>query len=85
MLNRSKLFEIAWQCVRKFKVNISTGLKMAWACIKREASVRNYYGIDNTYNFEFKLWSGYGKRRAYYTTNGMSKYWNSKRNNFVEF
>ena len=53
------------------------------ASIFNEKQIRDYYNIAECYNFEFKLWQNYGKTRAYYTTNGMSKYWNNK-GNFVD-
>lgn len=83
-VNRSKLFKNAWKCVRKWHVSLSKALKMAWAMAKKEAQIRAYYNIEECYYFNFNLWDAGKIRRAYYNTNGMSKYWNKSRNNFVE-
>ena len=83
-VNRSKLFKNARKCIRKWQVTLSTALKMAWAMAKKEAQIRSYYGIDECYYFNFNLWDIRDIKRAYFKTNGMSKYWNNSKINYVE-
>lgn len=83
-VNRSELFKNAWRCIKKWHVSLSKGLKMAWAMAKKEAQIRAYHNIEECYYFKFNLWDANGKcKRAYYNTNGMSKYWNRSRTNYV--
>ena len=51
---------------------------------KKEAQIRSYYGIDECYYFNFNLWDIRDIKRAYFKTNGMSKYWNNSKINYVE-
>ncbi|WP_300628125.1 hypothetical protein [uncultured Thomasclavelia sp.] len=74
----------AWRIIRKWNKSLKVALKMAWAMAKKERQVREQYNIDDCYSFEFNLWSGYGKTRAYYKTGGMSKNWNNNKAHFVE-
>ena len=81
--NKKQIMCNAWIIIRKWNKTLNVALKMAWLMAKKEKQIRDYYNIAECYNFEFKLWQNYGKTRAYYTTNGMSKYWNNK-GNFVD-
>lgn len=65
---------------RNFKYRFKNGLGKA----KKEAQIRSYYGIDECYYFNFNLWDIRDIKRAYFKTNGMSKYWNNSKINYVE-
>ena len=82
--NKRKIMKNAWMIIRKWNKTLKEALKMAWLMAKKEKEVRERFNIDECYSFDFTLWQGYGKTRAYYKTSGMSKYWNGDRSHFVE-
>lgn len=82
--NKKQIMKNAWMIIRKWNKTLKEALKMAWLMAKKEKEVRERFNIEDCYSFEFNLWQGHGKTRAYYRTDGMSKYWNGDRSHFVE-
>lgn len=81
--NLSKIMKRAWEIVKKVKVNFAKALKFSWVIAKKEADLKEeWHEADGMVTWN--IWTGYGHVRAYYKCNWMSKYWNSKKINFVE-
>ena len=81
--NLSRIMKRAWEIVRKAKIKFSEALKFSWLISKREVDLKEQWAEPEgivTWN----IWTGYGHVRAYFKCNWMSKYWNSKKCNFVE-
>lgn len=79
----SKIMKRAWEIVKKTGVKFAEALKFSWVIAKKEIELKKEWYADNgvvTWN----IWCGYGKVRAYYKCNFMSKYQNSKKDKFVE-
>lgn len=79
---------LAWTEVRKAeelaeKLNISAenGLRLAKKEYELSATDWTVSSVDD---ITWKLWSGYGLKRAYFRVLGWSNYTNNKKYNFVE-
>lgn len=78
-----KIMKRAWEIKRKLKVIFLKALKMAWKIAKYEIEYKKKEARPDG-EMQFRIWSGYGKTRAYYTCDWKSKYANSKNYNYVE-
>lgn len=83
--NLSKIMKRAWEIVRKLKNNFSQALRMSWQIAKMELSLREEWDrFDEDDKVTFNVWEGYGRVRAYYRCNWLSKYQNNKKTNFID-
>lgn len=80
--NLSKIMKRAWEVVRKAGTTFSKALKFSWACAKKEVQLKEEWDRSEG-TVTFRIWTGYGKIRAYYSCSWMSKYANTKRDNFI--
>lgn len=79
----SECLKMAWAEAKRaeaiaeeHQVSYEAAAKMA----AKEAELKEEFGGNVT----FKIWSKYGKTRAYYTVDSRSSYQNSDKRNFVE-
>lgn len=79
--NRKEIMKRAWELVRKTGMFLAKALKASWFLAKKEIELKNEYACENGV-VKFTIWSGYGKVRAYYTRDFVSKFQNSKSDNF---
>lgn len=84
----SECLKLAWAEVRKaeelaekLKISAENALKLAE---KEHELVATDWTVRCVDNITWKLWSGYGHKRAYFRVAGWSKYANSHKYNFVE-
>lgn len=79
----AECLKMAWEEAKKAekiaeKYNVS--LENAQIIVAKE----NELLADCHYGISWNIWSGYGRLRAYYRCEDMSKYANNKKDNFVE-
>lgn len=84
----SECLRLAWAEVRKAEElaeKLSISEENALRLVKKEHElVATDWTVRSVNDISWKLWSGYGFKRAYFRVSGWSKYANSKKYNFVE-
>lgn len=80
--NLSVIMKRAWEIVRKFSNAFAQALHMSWQIAKAELKLKaDDYVTEGTVTWN--IWTGYGHTRAYYRRSWVSKYQDSKKNNYI--
>ena len=80
--NRKAIMKRAWELVKKTGMFLAKALKASWFLAKKEIELKEEYNCNDGV-VKFTIWSGYGKVRAYYTRDFVSKFQNSKNEFFA--
>lgn len=74
----------AWEIRKQLRSSMKVALRISWKIAKKENDLKNeWHRNDPDEIVRFRVWSNYGKVRAYYTCSWFSRYQNSKNNNFI--
>lgn len=73
----SQIMKDAWEIVKTANITMKEALKMAWNLAKGIVSVRER-DCEEDGSVSVNFWFNYGKARAYFKRNWVSKFQNSK-------
>lgn len=79
----SECLKLAWKEAKR-ALELKTDLEVSKENAELIAETEGNLKLEGHTGIRWTIWEGYGHIRAYYKCADMSKYWNNKKDNFIE-